>query len=306
MVDWIERHRWLTAIAFVVAAVLSAMLGLGLARDAAPPPAGFGPAPTTTTTATTTTTGTITPTTSSRVPATPPRTTTRSPATTRTAPTTTTPPFPAGFLGQEIAVVPTSRKIVALTFDAGGNSAGLNKILATLASQRVPATFFLTGTWARNNPAGVSQIVAGGHRIGNHTMTHPHLTGMTDAAVTTEVFGAQRAIQATGADPRPLFRFPFGDRNARTIATVNRLGYLPIRWTVDTLGWKGTSGGITARQVTDRVLNSLQPGEIVLMHVGANPDDATTLDADALPGVITALRTRGYDFVTLDILLHKA
>jgi peptidoglycan/xylan/chitin deacetylase (PgdA/CDA1 family) len=42
--------------------------------------------------------------------------------------------------------------------------------------------------------------------------------------------------------------------------------------------------------------------EIVLMHVGSNPDDHATFDADALPQVITELRARGYSFVTLDAL----
>ena len=42
-----------------------------------------------------------------------------------------------------------------------------------------------------------------------------------------------------------------------------------------------------------------RPGMIVLMHVGANPDDGTTLDAAALPAVIDGLRAKGYSFVTL-------
>lgn len=232
-------------------------------------------------------------------------TATRSP-TTATVPTTAPqPPFPPGSRGQDVEVVPTSDEVVALTFDAGANAAGLPKILRTLADTHVRATFFLTGTWARTNPAGVAQIVAAGHRVGNHTMTHPHMAGLTSPAIADEVVGAQWAIRQAGADPRPLFRFPFGERNARTIAAVNELGYLPVRWTVDTLGWKGTSGGITAGQVTDRVLGALRPGEIVLMHVGANPDDGSTLDADALPATITALRARGYHFVALDVLLRQ-
>ncbi|XTR51328.1 polysaccharide deacetylase family protein [Pseudarthrobacter sp. So.54] len=105
-------------------------------------------------------------------------------------------------------------------------------------------------------------------------------------------------------DPRPLFRFPLGDRDARTIATVNANGYLPVRWTVDTLGWKGSSGGITAQIVADRALARLQPGEIVLMHIGSNPDDGTTLDADALPGMIQRIRQAGYGFTTLNALLR--
>lgn len=51
-----------------------------------------------------------------------------------------------------------------------------------------------------------------------------------------------------------------------------------------------------------RVLAALRPGEIVLMHVGSNPNDHTTFDADALPQVISELRARGYSFVTLNAL----
>jgi peptidoglycan/xylan/chitin deacetylase (PgdA/CDA1 family) len=200
-------------------------------------------------------------------------------------------------------VLPTTRPVVALTFDAGANGAGLGSILATLSDAGVPATFFLTGRWAAANPAGVASIVAAGHRVGNHSVSHPHVPELSDAALADEVLGAEQQIRGAGADPRPLFRFPYGDRDARTIAAVNDLGYVAVRWTVDTLGWKGTSGGLDAQQVTDRVLAGLRPGEIVLMHVGSNPDDGTTLDADALPGMIGRLRAAGYGFVTLDALL---
>jgi peptidoglycan-N-acetylglucosamine deacetylase len=46
------------------------------------------------------------------------------------------------------------------------------------------------------------------------------------------------------------------------------------------------------------VLSSVAPGAIVLMHVGSAPD-GSTLDADALPGVIAAIRARGYRLVEL-------
>jgi len=48
-----------------------------------------------------------------------------------------------------------------------------------------------------------------------------------------------------------------------------------------------------------RAIDHLQPGEIILMHVGANPADHSTLDADALPRIIDAIRAHGYQFVTL-------
>jgi peptidoglycan/xylan/chitin deacetylase (PgdA/CDA1 family) len=127
---------------------------------------------------------------------------------------------------------------------------------------------------------------------------------LSDAAIRTElVQGRQQLIAAGATDPAPLFRFPYGDRNARTIAAVNAAGYVAVRWTVDTLGWKGTSAGITVRQVVDRSLANARAGEIILMHVGSHPDDHSTLDAQALPAVITGLRTAGYRFVTLDALL---
>jgi peptidoglycan/xylan/chitin deacetylase (PgdA/CDA1 family) len=228
---------------------------------------------------------------------TPPSATTTSPP---TAPAPTG--VPPELRRQDLTLLPTSRQIVALTFDAGANADGLPSILATLADKGVPATFFLTGQWAAANPAGVAAIRAGGHRVGNHSMTHPAFTGLSDAALREEVLTAERAIRTAGADPRPLFRFPLGDRDPRTIAAVNEAGYVPIRWTVDTLGWQGTSGGRSAQEVVDRAVAALQPGEIVLMHVGSNPDDGSILDADALPEMITRMRAAGYDFVTLDEL----
>ena len=215
------------------------------------------------------------------------------------------PPFPESLRSQDLTVIPGAGRVVALTFDAGANAAGLPKILATLSSKGVAGTFFLTGNWAASNPQGVSDIAAAGHRVANHSMTHPGFTGLDSARIRQEVRAAEQAILAAGGDPRPLFRFPFGERDARTIAAVNSLGYVPVRWTVDTLGWKGTSGGASVQIVADRVQAGLQPGEIVLMHIGSNPDDGTTLDADALPEVIDGIRAAGYGFTTLDALLGR-
>jgi peptidoglycan/xylan/chitin deacetylase (PgdA/CDA1 family) len=214
-------------------------------------------------------------------------------------------PFPESLRGQDLTVIPGAGRVVALTFDAGANAAGLPKILSALSAKGVEATFFLTGNWAANNPQAVPQIVAAGHRVANHSMTHPGFTGLGNDAITQQVRGAEQAILAAGADPRPLFRFPYGERDTRTIAAVNSLGYVAVRWTVDTLGWKGTSGGISVQAVADRVQAGLQPGEIVLMHIGSNPDDGTTLDADALPQVIDRISGAGYGFTTLDVLLAQ-
>ena len=214
-----------------------------------------------------------------------------------------TQPVTGWLAGKDWTAIPTTRRVVALTFDAGANADAVPSILATLRREGVPATFFLTGNFVRDFPAAARSIAAAGFRIGDHTISHPYLTQLSDAAVRQQILGgAQQIRSVTGKDPAPLFRFPFGDADARTIAIANQSGYVPVRWTVDTLGWEGTAGHITASTVVSRVLDAARPGEIVLMHVGSNPDDHTTLDADALPAVISGLRAQGYSFVTLDAL----
>lgn len=206
--------------------------------------------------------------------------------------------------GADLTVLPSSARVVALTFDAGANADGLTSILGTLGATGTPATFFLTGDFVDTFPARARTIAAGGYTIGNHTQDHLDLTTLSDAKVDAQITSAQdRILAVTGQDPRPWFRFPFGARDSRTITDANDRGYACIRWTVDTLGWKGTSGGQSAATVESRVLDGLRPGAIVLMHIGSNPDDGTTLDADALPRIVAGLRSRGYTPVSLDSLL---
>jgi peptidoglycan/xylan/chitin deacetylase (PgdA/CDA1 family) len=190
--------------------------------------------------------------------------------------------------------------VVALTFDAGANADGVPSILSTLAEYEVPGTFFLTGRWVEVYPEYAAQIGAG-YPVANHSYSHPDLTKLPDPAVSEEITKAAASIQrATGRDTRPMFRFPFGASSQHTIDLANSLGYGAINWTVDTRGWQGTSGGQDVQLIVDRVLAGLQPGEIVIMHVGSHPTDHSTLDADALPRIIEQIRARGYGFVTID------
>jgi peptidoglycan/xylan/chitin deacetylase (PgdA/CDA1 family) len=214
------------------------------------------------------------------------------------------PPLPSpSLLGVDWPRIPTNAPVVALTFDAGANADAVPSILQTLKAKNVPATFFLTGQWVRSFPFETNAITVAGFVVGNHSDTHPHFTTLSDAQIVAEVQNAQRSIFLTsGVETRPLFRFPFGDVDGRVLGTVNGLGYVGVRWTVDTLGWQGTSGGMTVQRVIDRVLAGLQPGEIVLMHVGSHPTDRSMLDAAALPSIIDAIRARGYGFVTMSAL----
>ena len=283
-------------------AVLAACSDAGTPPSASKPPALGSPRSSTSTTlspSTTTTTATTATTTTAAATA----TATTLPPTTSTVTVPSNSLLPSGLGGRDWNLIPTHDKVVALTFDAGANADGVTSILDTLRQNNVVATFFLTGNFAEQFKAQSQAIVSAGMRIGDHSISHPYLTQLSDAEVRYQVLGARDEIQSvTGADPWPWFRFPYGDRNDHTIALVNSLGFVPIGWTVDTLGWKGTSGQITVQTVVNRVLASLQPGEIVLMHCGSIPTDHSTLDAAALPTVITELKARGYAFVTLDAL----
>jgi peptidoglycan/xylan/chitin deacetylase (PgdA/CDA1 family) len=203
------------------------------------------------------------------------------------------PPIEAG----ELVRLQTRQHVVALTFDGGGNADGAKRILATLRREHVPATFFLTGQFVRTYPA-IARAIGRRFLVANHTVDHPHLTAMSNAAVTREIVRANVQIRrATGRDTRPLFRFPYGDRDARTIAICNGLGYVSVRWTVDTWGWMGRARQ-SVRGAIRRVEDDLVPGEIVLMHVGS-ARDRSTIDTSALPAIIRLVRRRGYRFVTL-------
>lgn len=212
--------------------------------------------------------------------------------------------LPASLIGKEWSALPTKRRVVALTFDGGSGSEGVPLILKTLQKTGVRGTFFLTGRFSELYPRSTRAISAR-YPIGNHSFDHPHLTALSNAAVWGEITHAQRVIKKiSGQNPRPLFRFPYGDSNSRVIGIANGLGYGGIRWTIDTLGWEGTAQGQSTAKVLARVRSELRPGAIVLMHLGAAPD-SSTLDAHALSRVIAVIRARGYGFATLDQFLAK-
>ena len=178
------------------------------------------------------------------------------------------PPAPAPSLrGIDWTRIPTSAPVVALTFDAGANADALPSILYWLKTRNVPATFFLTGQWVRSFPGQANEIAAAGFLVGNHTDTHPELTTLTDDQVRAQVVNGQHAIlRANGVETRPLFRFPFGDVDSRVLGIVDGLGYVGVRWTVDTLGWQGTSGGRSVQSVFDRVMAAPSLGDRAHAH----------------------------------------
>ena len=201
--------------------------------------------------------------------------------------------------GVEVERLPTKTKVVALTFDGAWDDSGVPRILRALRRYHATATFFVTGSWVKRYPR-LARRIGRRYPFGNHSWSHPQMTGISSADIREEVRRAGWWIRAaTGRDPRPLFRFPYGDRDARTIRVVNAMGYTSVRWSLDTWGWMGPAEGQSDATVLRRVATMLRPGDILLLHIGANRD-GSTLDADALPAVLRLLKKRGYRTVTLE------
>lgn len=190
----------------------------------------------------------------------------------------------------------SSRKMVALTFDAGSSAEPTLRILEALAKHGVRCTFFLTGKWIERYPQIARQIVAEGHELGNHSWSHPPFTTLSDEQIREQLRQTEEiALRVCGSSTKPLFRPPYGDRDQRVRAVVAQEGYLTIYWTIDSLD--SVKKGITPSEIFSRVTRLMRPGAIVLMHCGS---DAT---ADALPDLLEWLRREGYEAVTVSKLL---
>jgi peptidoglycan-N-acetylglucosamine deacetylase len=173
---------------------------------------------------------------------------------------------------------PSPAMRVALTFDAehpdrptdGGAEA---RLLATLDDLAVPATFFVQGRWAEAFPDRARRIADDGHLIGNHGHYHVRLPLLTAAGLEMDVADAERAIvEATGRDPKPWFRCPFGAGMADPpiLAALGRAGYRHVGWDVDVMDWEsGMTPAHVAEVVVSGVLGRRAAGaldSIVLLH----------------------------------------
>lgn len=203
------------------------------------------------------------------------------------------------YRGKEIVKIDTIEKVVALTFDAGANADGVDKTLEILEKENIKGTFFLTGKFIERYPNKVQEIIDSGGDIGNHSYSHPYFTQISNEEITTELEKTENLLSKLNAEFKPFFRFPYGDRNIQSREIVNNKNYIDIRWTIDSLGWRGTSGEMTKEAVENKVISKTVPGAIIMMHLGSNPDDKTHLDSEALPEIILELKKQGYKFMTL-------
>ena len=190
-------------------------------------------------------------------------------------------------------------KYIAMTFDDGPHPRNTPRLLDILKRRNVKATFYVVGPNAKRYPAIMQRIVAEGHEIGNHTMTHRKLRGLPDSVVKQELQETHDIIlQVTGKAPRS-FRPPYGAFDtAQRQMIFNEFGYPTVLWNVDPEDWKRPGVSV----VTRRLIDGARPGGILLAH------DIHSPTIDAMPSTLNGLLNRGYQFVTFSQLvgLEKA
>jgi len=199
--------------------------------------------------------------------------------------------------GDVLRSLPTGSRGIALTFDDGPNPAATPCILDTLATERVPATFFVLGRHAERWPGLVHRIACDGHQLGNHGYFHRklHTHGPTYVRRDLEL-GTTAIERASGHRPR-FFRAPHGFRNPWVTPIARALGQRTVGWSLGV--WDSARPGVD--EIVRRTLAGVRPGCILLLHDGDgyDPEGDRMQTAHALPHVITALRQRGYAFRSL-------
>ncbi|MET9604977.1 polysaccharide deacetylase family protein [Streptomyces sp. NPDC006512] len=212
---------------------------------------------------------------------------------------------PEAWMGTVIRRIPTTRRIMALTFNAAWDESGLDTVLTELRRRKLAATFFPTGQFAEQHPGAV-RAMAAAHGLGNHSHTHPYFKDLSTTERHREVRRADAAIrEAAGTEPLPLFRFPYSSTTADSVADVNDLGYAVVEYTQDTNGYLGPQGGMSVDKAVRRAVDAFKPGAVLQMHVGST-GDGIVLDAEALPRIIDAALAEDYEITDLRHLLVPA
>lgn len=202
------------------------------------------------------------------------------------------------FFGYSTRLVPvyeveTTEKKVAISFDAAWGADKTQGIIDILKEYNATATFFLVGFWIDKYPEMVKAIDEAGMEIGNHSLTHPDLTTVSQEKLKEEIASVNQQIEEITNKPVKVFRCPYGAYNNNVVNMTMQEGLLPVQWSVDSLDWKG----ISALDITTRIISNVKNGSIILCH--NNADNIL----DALVMVLDKLTKEGYKVVSVGELV---
>ncbi len=210
----------------------------------------------------------------------------------------------------------TGKKTIYLTFDAGFENGYTAEILDTLKKHKVPAAFFLVGTYIRDNPDLVKRMAKEGHIVGNHSMNHTDMSAVTDEAVFKKELGqVEAAYQSAVGDgtgeagnssdsakstakkvqmPK-YYRPPEGKFSPANLKMAKKLGYKTIFWSLAYVDWN-VDGQPTREEALQTLLPRTHKGAVILLH------STSKTNAKVLGELIERWKTEGYTFGTLDEL----
>lgn len=190
-------------------------------------------------------------------------------------------------------------KVMYLTFDCGYENGYTEQILDTLKKHDAKACFFVTQTYIRDNVELVKRMKEEGHQVGNHTVTHPSMPGISVEKQKEELQTcADYMKEATGYRMDPYFRPPSGEYSERVLQLAKDMGYKTIFWSMAYLDYD-----VNNQPGKDYVIEHFDKyyhnGAIPLMH------NVSESNAQALDTMLSNLTELGYRFVSLDEMFEK-
>lgn len=193
----------------------------------------------------------------------------------------------------------TSKKVLYLTFDNGYENGFTAPILDTLREKKVPAAFFVTGHYVKDQPELIKRMVDEGHIVGNHSWSHPDMTTMSNDQIRQELARVKDGVAAISSQKSMHYlRPPRGIFNDRVLAVSREEGYTSVFWSLAYKDWE-VNNQKGADYAYQQIMKQLHPGSIMLIH------SVSSDNAAALPRVIDDARAKGYEFESLDMLMAE-
>lgn len=197
-----------------------------------------------------------------------------------------TPVFLQQLFPQLLCKVPGAGHTVYLTFDDGPTPGVTDVVLQLLQEYNAQATFFCLGKQVQQHPGLYEQILAHGHRVGNHGQNHLDGWRTPTATYLADVEEAERLITS------PLFRPPYGRlRPAQYKALLQR--YQLVLWDVMPGDFVVKRSANACYQV---LRDNVEPGSIIVLH---DSEKGYTKLKDILPRFLNEFSNKGYTFAAL-------
>ncbi len=192
----------------------------------------------------------------------------------------------------------TSQKKIYLTFDAGYENGYTAHILDVLKKHHVQATFFLVGNFIQTAPELVKRMVSEGHIVGNHTMTHPDMSSISDmTSFQKEISGLEKLYKdTTGKEMLKLYRPPQGKFSEENLKMAKEMGYATIFWSLAYVDWYNDNQP-TKEQAFDKLLPRIHNGAVVLLH------STSQTNSDILDELLTKWEEMGYHIAPITELI---